>query len=38
MCEHGLGSIQVDLGGIVTDLSAISNRVYISGYLKKKTI
>lgn len=38
MWEQGLGSIQVDLGGIVTLSSAIWNSVYISGCLTKKTI
>jgi hypothetical protein len=38
MWEHGLGSIQVDLGGMVTLSSAIWKRVSISGCLTKKTI
>lgn len=38
MCEHGLGSIHVDFGGIFTSASAISKRVSILGYLTKNTI
>jgi len=37
MCEHGLGSIQVDLGGIATPESASSKMVSSSGYLTKNT-
>lgn len=36
--EHGFGSIQVDLGGMETDWSAIVKRVSISGFLTKKTM
>ena len=38
MCEHGLGSTQVDLGGIVTSASATSKIVSTAGYCTKKTI
>jgi hypothetical protein len=38
ICEQGLGSIQVDLGGMVTLSSAIWNSVSISGCRTKKMI